>query len=85
MTITVTFIDKAMALAHVWSAPSWIDRMLFGARLIDGLACATAAPSGGRLWLWDSTGRRIADRRIVAAIERARSSSEGAQRREVTA
>jgi len=79
MTITVTFIDKAMALAHVWSAPSWIDRMLFGARLIDGLACATAAPSGGRLWLWDSTGRRIADRRIVAAIERARRGADSAQ------
>ncbi len=85
MTITVAFIAPALTIAAVCVHPSWIDRVLFGARSLEDMACAAADPSGGRLWLWDSTGRRISNRRIVAVIERARSSAEAAQRREVTA
>jgi len=85
MTLTVTFIDPALTIAVVLVEPSWIDRVLFGARAIEDMACAATALSGGRLWIWDSTGKRIANRRIVAAIERARNSAEAEQRWTVTA
>jgi len=84
MKVTVTFMDNARRTAAINVRPSLLDRLLLGARELQDMACAAVHDDGGRLWLWDSTGRRITNRRIVATIERSRRLVEAAHRREVT-
>lgn len=70
--IAVTFIDAALTLAAVHIEPSLLERILFGATVLDDMVVGRPAPGGGRTWLHDSTGRRVQSNRIVNAIERAR-------------
>lgn len=80
MKIRVSFCDAALTLAAVHVRPAWWDRVLFGASELDSMAVAVADPGGARRWLWDTRGRRITNRHIVAALERERRRLEAEQR-----
>lgn len=85
MRARVSFCDAALTLAAVHVRPAWWDRLLFGASELDSMAASVADPGGARRWLWDSTGRRIANSSIVAALERERRRVEAEQRIAVAA
>lgn len=72
MTITVTFCDRALTLAAIHCEPSWLERLLLGAKTLNDLVIGRPAPGGSLLWIHESTGRRVRSRRIVDAIELAR-------------
>src|SRR5262249_32162690 len=78
--IGVAFHDAALSLASIRLTPSRLDRWLFGAVELDDLVAARQIPGGGLLWLHGSTGRRIVNDRIVAAIERQRLRERAQQR-----
>lgn len=78
--ISVTFCDIALTLAALHVEPSWLERILFGRVELDDLVTAVPSIAGGRLWIFDSTGRRVRNARIVAAIESARQRAEREQR-----
>lgn len=75
MTITVTFLDEAVRVAEVRIVPGRIGRLL--GRQERELRSVQGA--GGR-WLDDASGRRVTDRRVIGALERARVATVGATR-----
>ncbi len=85
MKCRVSFCDAALTLAAVNVRPAWWDRLLFGSVELDFLAVGVASVGGGLVWLYDSTGRRVTSRSIVAALERERRRVEAGQRTAVTA
>lgn len=70
MRVRVSFIGESLVLASVHAAPSLLERLW--SRDLEAMAVAVPEPGGGRLWLWDDSGRRITSRRIVAALEQER-------------
>lgn len=73
--ITVTFIDDATRVAEVRAAPGRIGRLL--GRPERELRAVQGA--GGR-WLDDASGRRVTERRMLDALERAQVATVGARR-----
>lgn len=56
----------------VWlrMSPSWLSRLIGRVDRYE-LAVAVADIGGGRCWVSDSTGRRINDKRAIAALDQA--------------
>lgn len=79
MTITVTFANAAATLAAVRIEPHRIRR-IFGAEVRYELATGVTTIAGGTLWVWDTTGRPVKERRIVEALERAQTKALGERR-----
>jgi len=77
MKISVTFLDAGLRLASLRVEATWWEALL-GRRSGDELVIAVPALQGGTIWVRDSTGRRINDRRVVDELERqqARASAE---------
>lgn len=72
MRVTVTFCDPALTLASIRVEPSRLARLFFRTVELHDLVVARPCPEGGLLWLYDSTGRRVLDHRVIVAIERTR-------------
>ncbi len=76
----MTFLDDALRTAEVRIVPGRIGRWL-GRQERCVRATAAQDVRGGRCWLDDRTGRRVTERRVVDAIDRAHAAVVGARRR----
>lgn len=83
MTITATRIDARLAAVHL--APAWWERWLLGRRERTMHAVAIPDIGGSRCWIDDHTNRRIADQRVLHALDQLETRTAGEQRLAVTA
>lgn len=70
MRISVALCNPELALVRV--EPSWLERILLGRKAIDDLVTAAPSIGGTTIWIWDSTGRQVDNRRVLDALEGAR-------------
>lgn len=71
MRASIVFLDTSLTRAALHLEPSRLERWFLGRAPQDIVITAVADLASGRIWIRETTGRRITSRKTLEAIDRA--------------